>query len=56
MPTRKPPAPVDVVTVPPAALKAALRLADGDATRLRPQHDGSVLVLNAAKRPTAWDR
>ena len=43
------PPPVDLSRVPHAALAAALRLAGGDAGRLRFEPDGSVLVMNARR-------
>lgn len=42
---------VTVRQVPRAALQAALRLADGDISRLRCDPDGSVFVSNASRRP-----
>lgn len=38
--------PVTVLTVPAAAMRIALALAGYDASRLRPQSDGSVIVVN----------
>lgn len=43
------PAPVAVRRIPEAALDAALVLADGDASRLVFEADGSVTVANAPR-------
>ena len=37
---------VMVITIQPAVLAEAIRLANGDWLRVRLQHDGSVVVLN----------
>ena len=42
--------PVTTTRVPPAAMAVALRLASGDARRIRVRADGSVLVLNRPGR------
>jgi hypothetical protein len=47
--TSGPSQPVTVVKVPKVVLRDALRLADGDASRLQIQRDGSVLVRNHAR-------
>lgn len=51
---------VSVQRIPEAALDAALRLADGDASRLRFHDDGSVTVANAPRsvgsEPAGWRR
>lgn len=44
--------PVSVRRIPEAALDAALILADGDASRLRFEDDGSVTVANAPRAVT----
>jgi hypothetical protein len=41
--------PVTTYRVHPLALEAALELADGDKTRLRPQQDGTIYVENRGK-------
>lgn len=38
--------PVTVLTVPAAAMRIARELAGGDVSWLRPQRDGSVVVVN----------
>jgi hypothetical protein len=40
---------VDVLTISPVVLAAALRLAGGDRSRLRFDADGSVTVLNDSR-------
>jgi hypothetical protein len=41
---------VDMTTIPRAAVRAALELAKGDASRLAFLPDGTVLVMNSARR------
>lgn len=41
---------VNARTVPAAVLKEALRLADGDISRLRMDDDGSVTVANQSRQ------
>lgn len=47
---RKVSAPVVTLKVDPRVLKEALRLAEGDASRLSIQQDGTIIVGNASKR------